>query len=173
MKHQKYFDKTFYSFFEQLLLELQSRGIDASQWPMDHVCYRCSDLAEYHRLCEDFSGTRLLSRAQINGREISIYKVPQPLVIRTFSVGCIEIPAPRADKTYSSGWEHCEFVIGDSFESFQTRHAQVPFEKSGLQKKINPDLGIKLPSGSVRFHHLPIESIVDIEIRRGLAVHNL
>ncbi len=166
---KNYFGAEFENFFTQLLKELQETSIDFEKLPMDHVCYRSSAPESYKRVTSalDLLGS-CVSRAQVNGREISVYRLKNPARLGNRSIEYVELPAPSLSARYEDGWEHCEFVIGESFESFMERYPKLKFETQGTKKKINPDLRLSLKSGSVRFHHLTLERIIDIEKRMGL-----
>lgn len=154
-------------FLDRLFAELATAGIDISSYPMDHVCYRVADMDRYEELkhawgryVDGFVGYESV----VNGRPISVFVLMYPPTIGNRLIPAIELPAPKEGSPYPEGWEHAEFVIEEPFEAFMERYPMLEFDKKGLSKTINPELGLKLGGGlQVKFHHLPLSRVIEIE----------
>eukprot|EP00290_Baffinella_frigidus_P005316 CAMPEP_0180124274 /NCGR_PEP_ID=MMETSP0986-20121125/4561_1 /TAXON_ID=697907 /ORGANISM="non described non described, Strain CCMP2293" /LENGTH=200 /DNA_ID=CAMNT_0022063597 /DNA_START=171 /DNA_END=773 /DNA_ORIENTATION=- len=163
---------------------LDRLDIDASTFEADHVCFRCADAMEYHRvvaLCENV-GARLVEGI-IGGRPISTFLLKEPLRFRERSIRCLEVPAPKPGRRYESGWEHVELVVGggaggagiprdtaEPLRDLMRKHPSADWDARALDKHLNPDVSLALPGGggSVKFHALPLDEVVRIEIAEGL-----
>jgi predicted metalloenzyme YecM len=162
------------NFVKKIQSEAQELGFNTSDWIIDHICYRTSTFEEYQRLCHqlvfdqnsDLNG-RLLSEAPVNGRPISTIRLNKPLSSTENLIEAIELPAPKPGKPYLSGFEHIEVVIIETFNQLETRHPSLEFEKSD-GPSINPEVTLSLRSGRIKFHHLPLSSIIAIENHHDL-----
>ncbi len=47
-------------------------------------------------------------------------------------------------------------------------NSHLKFERKGMDKKLNPELALKMPTTSVKFHEQPLGAAVRIEERLGL-----
>eukprot|EP00290_Baffinella_frigidus_P056991 CAMPEP_0180374566 /NCGR_PEP_ID=MMETSP0989-20121125/22080_1 /TAXON_ID=697907 /ORGANISM="non described non described, Strain CCMP2293" /LENGTH=208 /DNA_ID=CAMNT_0022371983 /DNA_START=172 /DNA_END=800 /DNA_ORIENTATION=+ len=166
--------------------------IDASTFEADHVCFRCADASEYHRvvaLCENV-GVRLVE-GMIGGRPIS--KSSADAHFDLPSQGASQVPraldqVPRGPRAQAwpqdeSGWEHVELVVGggaggagiprdtaEPLRDLMRKHPSADWDARALDKHLNPDVSLALPGGggSVKFHALPLDEVVRIEIAEGL-----
>lgn len=54
----------------------------------------------------------IISSAQINGREIFIFQLDEPIIMLGWRISYVELPYPKlGGRTHSEGWDHVEFVI--------------------------------------------------------------
>jgi hypothetical protein len=87
----------------------------------------------------------------------------------------LELPAPKVGSSYEEGWEHVELVTSGSLERFAARHLELPFSRDGMNKLINPELGLKVGVAMgmlvVKFHEQPLGAVARIEQR--LAAHGI
>ena len=150
-------------FLKNIFKELQDLSIDISKFECDHMCYRVETYSKYLELKEKLHqiGT-LVGEEVINLRPISVFKLYNPIQYESVKISCIELPAPKENSFYNEGWEHVEFVLTTSFETFMKQYPKLVFEKNNMNKSINPDIYIKLPSGVVKFHPISIEDKIKI-----------
>lgn len=148
-------------FLNRLFAELSSRGLDASDWPLDHVCYRVETEERYGYLKEQLLGLgKLISDKVIGGRPISVFLLEEPYGYQGRRIDCLELPAPKPSKSYREGYEHAEFVLAEALEDFMSRHPQLGFDIKGLQKAINPDLRLNFGDINVKFHRQSLEYVI-------------
>ena len=84
----------------------------------------------------------------IGTRPISTFQFREPLIYKNYSISCLEVPAPKNGSYYESGLEHAEFVIGNiELDDFIKQYPNVEFDLRAKEKKINPDISIKLKTG--------------------------
>tara|TARA_B100000508_G_scaffold19515_2_gene13042 strand:- start:6194 stop:6763 length:570 start_codon:yes stop_codon:yes gene_type:complete len=148
---------------------------------MDHICVRLNSGLEVLKLkveLEQIGST--ISTANVNGRDIHIIQLEQPILVGRWETLGIELPHPKPGRTYDEGWEHVEFVIPGlfntmidvmrSFESHFPHLKQPPFvgqfqlkadepEAEGDQMP-NPTIGIVSAGVGVKFHARPIQEVV-------------
>jgi hypothetical protein len=59
-------------------------------------------------------------------------------------------------------------VIG-GLDRFAEKHSNLTFDIKGMNKDVNPELGLKTGMLSVKFHEQPLGAVVRIEQRLGRA----
>ena len=171
--------------------------IDVSLLRADHCCYRTETLGEYELLTNSLNlstEAELLVEGMIGGRLISTYQLVDE--IRCWDghvVETIEIPSPKIGSWYPFGIEHFEFVLlkddGDDeifttknstghkskLEKYTLKHEKATWIMKDINKELNPDVSIKLPSSNgqtmtVKFHLIALEQVISYEIANGFAV---
>ncbi|ORY06078.1 Glyoxalase/Bleomycin resistance protein/Dihydroxybiphenyl dioxygenase [Basidiobolus meristosporus CBS 931.73] len=159
-------------FVTQVLHTLHGHGIDVSENMMDHVCYRVESLSEYEECKLELSSKGcLLIENNIGGRPIATFKLNNPILVtdpiskQVREVRVIELPSPKTGSFYKTGLEHVEFVIADSFEHFISKHEKLSFSTKGSFKPVNPEISLKFKElgFSVKFHHMPLEQVIELE----------
>lgn len=147
--------------FEQLA---QNKILLEKHWSIDHLCYRTATQDDYLNIKRQFeSFSKLLIESEVNGRFISTFKLPYPIIFNEWEIDLIEIPAPKYGKQEINGFEHIEIVCDLTFAEIKNRYSQCHFKESGLEKSINAELEISFADLTVKFHHLSLESVINIE----------
>ena len=152
-------------FLTLLFAEMKSHGIAIQAgWDIDHLCYRVSSLDRYDALKKDFStfGT-LLVESEVNGRPIATFKLFDPITWGDANIDVVELPAPKPSKPTTEGFEHIEVVVDVPMKDLIERYAHLPLDRGGLKKDFNAELEITLGSRNLKFHHLSLESVVNLE----------
>jgi predicted metalloenzyme YecM len=133
-------------------------------WDIDHLCYRVETEQRYLEKKAEFSNfAELLIESQVGGRMISTFKLNVPIVFRDYSIGLIELPAPKLHKTVKEGFEHIEVICDLPFFDLKTRYSNLTCDESGTKKALNKELEFNFKSGAVKFHHLSLESVIELE----------
>ena len=149
------------SFLEKIFLNLGKDGINVSAYELDHICYRVETLQQYDKLKKELDKIAdLLRENKVRERFIATYKLHKPIIFRDRKIDVIEIPQPSDHISYKTGWQHAEFVIDESFESFMSKYPKVKFTTDGMQKEVNPELKVVWSDYTVKFHHQSIEYVV-------------
>lgn len=155
-------------FLAKLLPELRASGIRIDGFACDHICYRVSTLEAYAQEKQNMQGLGvLLSEVPINGRPIASYKLHQPIQFENYSIPVLELPAPKPGHETRDGFEHIEFATGFHPKQFIELYPQIEFKTNGLHKRFNPEIEVKFASGSVKFHELSLEKVIEIELAEG------
>ncbi|ELM3616992.1 VOC family protein [Aeromonas sobria] len=157
-------------FVSQLLAELAASGITIPQPTVDHLCYRAATLQEYRALSAVLAeaGT-LLVEGMIGGRPIVTYQLHQPVLAGEVQVPCIELAAPKPGRVHQAGLEHIELVVA-SLQDLVARYPELPFKTGNMQDTRNPDIGLMLPSGQIKFHLRPLAEVIAEEVATGAVV---
>lgn len=152
-------------FFKELSRVLSEYNIKFDKdWWIDHICYRTKTLKEYEDLTSYYSkNEQFLIESMVGGRLISSFKFYKPLQFQKYHIPLIEIPAPKAGKIVSSGYEHIEIVCTNTFEELKERFKNLPLKTSALSKRINPELIIQFETIAIKFHHQSLEEVINIE----------
>ncbi len=134
---------------------------------MDHVCYRVETTERYRELLDKIGKMALLlGENMVGGRPIATFRLHQPVETGGWNISYLELPAPKAGSPYEEGLEHAEFVVlGGNLEYFQSQHPhlQESFSYKGMEKPLNPELGLKAAGISVKFHELALGKVVRLE----------
>jgi len=154
---------SFYNKFSQKLKEFK---INTETLYLDHACYRVKTASEYQeykdKLCLVGS---LLTESIVGGRKIASYKLFDSIKIENTEISVIELPEPKKDNSYETGFEHFEYVIKDDFETFSKIYGYIDFDWSATKKRNNPELRLKLNHNmSVKFHHESLEEVISKEL---------
>lgn len=152
-------------FFASVLEEIQTNKINMGSAYPDHICYRVETEHEYLQVKKDLSKIgKLLAEVNVNGRPICTFKLFESINYMNISMDLIELPAPKKGKPYQTGFEHIEFVIKESFQTFLNRNHLDNHKVSG-NINLNPEmqLNIGLKSGQVKLHYQPLDRIIDVE----------
>lgn len=154
----------------QLLTELSAVMGEYDTPRVDHLCYRAATLPEYLALREALARHGiLLVEGMIGGRPIATYRLHQPVCWQGGSVPCIELAAPKPGRSHQAGLEHIELVV-PSLHELVTAHPNLPFKTSNIEDGRNPDVGLMLPSGQIKFHLRDLSEVIDEELRTGAVV---
>ena len=159
----KQFTKEGEAFLTRLLQDMAAVGFPVQGLKSDHLCFRVQHMAEYEFYKSVLlKHSQLLTEAMVNGRPICTFKLVEAFQTDSHKVPLVELPAPKPGANYITGFEHAEFVIGESFDLFSARYPHLQFVHSG-KKSLNPELCVKLPSGQVKFHHHSLETVIAVE----------
>ena len=155
------------TFVDEIISGLSKHNINVKDFYLDHVCYRVETEQEY-KICYDelTKVATLLIEQLIGGRPIATFKLHEPILVSKYNrqVSVIELPMPKPNTLYSSGFEHCEFVITQNLKDFADLY-NVKWDFGGLNKKINSDIRIKFNDSkgkviSVKFHNNTLENFI-------------
>ena len=148
-------------FLLNIFNSLKIDGIDVSNYELDHICYRFDTTERYLELKKMISEFwKILTETQIWWREISTYKLDDPIIYDNRKIWCIELPSPKKNSHYPEWYEHVEFVIDTSFEEFMKLYKNIEFGTKAMSKEINPDITRKYGWCSVKFHHATLEYVI-------------
>lgn len=148
----------------------------------DHVGLRIANPDDIELLKKELNtlGT-CISSANVNGRQILLYQLHEPISVGNWKVSCIELPYPKKDHRYMDGWEHMELVIPstagtleemrtvllntfpmldlDRFEAAGQYEESLPYSEE--DQLPNPSLIFEKYRGlGVKFHPRPIQEVV-------------
>lgn len=157
-------------FLHDVTRRLRFAGIKPEDFMIDHVCYRVSTPESYEVWKSALSperGFSLFHESEVNGRPIAIFKLANPFSAGHQFVDVLELPAPRPGRFYSEGFEHVELVADGHFDKLITRYAHLSFDRSGIQKVHNPELGLRLGDIRIKFHPVSLEKLIESERSGG------
>ncbi|MFT4761693.1 MAG: putative metalloenzyme YecM [Paraglaciecola sp.] len=149
-------------FLDKVFLNLFVNAIHIQGFEMDHICYRVETDERYETLKKELSTIgEMINESDINGRQIAVFKLEEPVRHEMRDIYLIELPAPKKGRFYKEGYEHVEFVIDYSLEDFVRGFEHIDFDKKGMDKEINPDVRIQFEDISVKFHEYDLEYVID------------
>jgi predicted metalloenzyme YecM len=64
----------------------------------------------------------------ISGRPISTFHLLTPLVYQDREIYLVELPSPKANSPYPTGWEHAEFVIDTDLDTFIGKYRDIDWD---------------------------------------------
>lgn len=99
--------------FEQKIQQLaQIIKLDLAQFNIDHLAIRVNGITQgqkWRDMLLQFG--ELLSDNQVNGRQIYLIKLDEPLYFAGQAVSVVELPMPKNKLYPIEGWEHIELVV--------------------------------------------------------------
>lgn len=155
------------AFVDRLNAGLERAGIDRDELAMcDHLCYRVETNARYVEMKQKLAQVALvIGETEVAGRMIATFEFMEPLDAGGWKIPYLELPQPKNGSPYPEGLEHAEFVVIGALERFQKRHRDLPFKTTAMDRALNPELGLKQPGLSVKFHMAPLGAVIGIEKR--------
>lgn len=145
-------------FLDKVFKYLDNDKINILNLELDHICYRVSTIEKYEYITKKLLAYwKLLSEETINWRNISTFKLFDPIEYRWRKIYVLEIPSPKKWSFYSEWYEHIEFVIDNTFSNFISIYPDIEFITKDIEKKHNPDIKIQYNNCSVKFHNCSLE----------------
>jgi len=168
--------------FTQAVCALAERlNLPANSVPADHIAVRCHQLATAERWRQGLLRCgSLWHSSQINGREICLFRLHQPLTIGHWQIDLLELPYPGEKLYPHEGWEHIECVFPGGEQDFYARAlASLPDSAlltPGLKLKqsapctpqerlANQTLALSLAGVCIKLHPYSLEQVVASEQR--------
>lgn len=148
-------------FLKKVFSKLEESNIDIINLELDHICYRVDTKEKYIKYKQEIlKNSELLSENIISWRNISTFKLNNPIVYKNRKIRILELPEPKEWSYYDEWFEHIEFVIKDSFKDFIEKYNNLEFITKSCNKKVNPDIKLKFWDISVKFHHNTLEYVI-------------
>ena len=119
-----------------LINALDELGIrdTCKDFEIDHICVRLKDTDDVENLKQDLELVgEIISAVNVNGREIMIIQLNQPISLGDWQTYGIELPNPKPNHNYQDGWEHVEFVfsnVENTMNGVREAFAEVPTFRS-------------------------------------------
>jgi uncharacterized protein len=153
------------AFLQQLFQQLKYRKISIrDHWDIDHLCFRTDSEEGYQRRKAEFSSFgKMLIESPVNGRMISTFQLNDPILFQGRSIDLVELPAPKKGKLTKEGFEHIEIVVDQPFYEIKSALGHCQFDEGGLAKHLNQELEIELENCAIKFHHLSLKSVINLE----------
>lgn len=149
------------SFLNQIFRLLEEANCPVSSYQLDHICYRTATLEEYHQTKRQLEGMgELLSANQYNGREISVFRLASPIEFKGRIIRDFELPAPKLDADYSTGYEHIELVVDVPLRRLVSSHPHLNFNTKNIDQNENPSIKLNFSCGCVKFHLQPLWEVL-------------
>lgn len=147
------------AFIDRLYSKLEAFNIDTSSLEIDHLGYQTSSSQDYDQVVSTLADTATrLSESVVGGRRVGIYKLSEPLTYKDQSFSIFEIVEPKSDQIVDSGWEHIEFIVPSTIESFVNVYPEVDWDKSVIDREEFPMLILHLGDGlRAKFPRLGVE----------------
>ena len=152
------------NFLKEILKHLAAKQLIINDLFIDHICYRVASTERYEELKTHLAkANELLVESKIKGRNISVFKLKELIKFRHWEIPLLELPSPKTDSHYEEGWEHIEVVTKETLESFMQKHSDLDFDLKGFTKPLNREIRLKLKCGSIKFHEMSLEEVIQIE----------
>ncbi len=168
------FERELEVFLGRVFRDLEVLHINVDRFQMDHACFRVQTQNEYENYkTQLLEFADLLIESLVNGRMIATFELKKPILFEGRVLRVIELPSPKEGSIYPTGFEHVEFVIDQSFEEMQNLYPKMNWKISN--KTFNAEMALKLSNSTIKFHHLSLKAVVEMEKNKNLfyEVHNL
>jgi uncharacterized protein len=148
-------------FLNKLFKQLKEKGVDVSNFELDHLGYRTESEEVFERLLPEMKTIgKQVHKNFISGNIVCVFKLHEPLKYHNYLIPVIEFIGPNDSRDYPTGFEHAEFVIDEDFEVFANRYPKLAWDKSAIDRPEFPALKLPLDENTqVKFHH---ETVLDL-----------
>lgn len=141
------------TFLSEIFGRLEEANCPVSNFYLDHICYRTATLEEYLQAKRQLQKMgELLSANLHNGREISVFRLASPIEFKDRTINDFELPAPKLETDYSTGYEHIELVVDVPLRQLVSSHPHLNFNTKHIDQAENPSIKLNFRAGSVKFH---------------------
>ena len=172
--------KTDLARFEESLQNFAQRlGLRLNDLEVDHISVRCHQDSTAMRWQQGLQqmGTEF-STPIINGRQICLFKLYDPLVVAGREIDVVELPWPGEKRYRHEGWEHIEVVLRGDHQTLGMRAMALLSDEALTQPGIsfktsspqgenerlpNPTLAVTDGQTTIKFHPWRLEEIVASE----------
>ena len=144
--------------------EVRNR-INVDGCEIDHVCYRVDSEPNYQSAKAKLTDMgKLLTEVEVHGRPISTFKLHTPIEVTDVGpIDVVELPSPKPGVPYDEGFEHIEYVLPTTFDSFVSTNSILKSEGRLSWRDYNPELQIKVGNHSAKFHYDSLEDVIALE----------
>lgn len=151
-------------FLEKLFKNLSNFELNISNYVIDHIAFRCSDLLEYEKQKEYYSTIwKLYSENIVNWRPISVFVLNISILFLNYKISVIELISPKVWKTENSWFEHIEFVINEDLDEFVFKNSNCSFVKK-YEKINNKEIELYIWDWiNIKFHNKTLLEAIDIQ----------
>ncbi len=163
-------------FGTQLAALADRLGLDLSVCHIDHIALRCHQDSTARRWFDGWEQCgRCLKKSAVNGRDIALFHLWEPIEFGGFRTDCVELPWPGKRRYPHEGWEHIEIVLPGpapllaqralallndaalASPDIRIRHSAPQGENESLP---NPTLAVTDGNVTIKFHPHSLRSIV-------------
>lgn len=172
--------KTDLARFEESLLNFAQRlGVRLNDLEIDHIAVRCHQETTAMRWQQGLQQMgHQFSAATINGRQICLFKLHDPLRLADRAIDVVELPWPGEKRYRHEGWEHIEVVLRGDHQTLGVRAMALLSDEALTQPGIsfktsspqgenerlpNPTLAVTDGQTTIKFHPWRLEEIVASE----------
>lgn len=154
-------------FLDKIFLNLTHAGFVLDDLvELDLIAYRTESDERYLEIKEiienNFSAG--LSEVMFSGRLISVFKLKEILLYKSFKISCLELLAPREGNKFKEGLEHAEFVVRGSLVDFYEKYKNsVKFNLSAFGREVNAELIVEFGDCAVKFHEQSLLKVRRLE----------
>jgi predicted metalloenzyme YecM len=150
------------SFLDSFFDEIAKAGIDISNLKLDHIAYQASTSQDYDQLKPNFIALgEEASEEMIGNRRVSVFQLHNPIKYKNHDIEAIELIEPREGQICESMWQHAEFVLTDSFESYMEKYPRIEWDTTSLSRPDFAHLKLNFENGlTLKFLREPILEMV-------------
>lgn len=150
-------------FLDKLLSDIEAKGIDASNYYLDHFGYQSSSNEDYDKLKPELLAiAEMISENIVGGRRVGIFKFNTPLLYNGKEIPAFELVAPKDGQICPSALEHAEFVIDTDFDSLVKKYPNLDWDLTAINQPTFPMVKLKLSENTqVKFHLKPVLEIIE------------
>lgn len=149
-------------FLDKLVGDIEARGIDVSNFRLDHFGYQASSNEDYDKLKPEFEKIgKMVSENIVGGRRVGIFEFNNPLEYKGHFIPAVELVAPKEGQICPSALEHAEFVIDTDFDTFIKKYSNLDWDLTAVNQPTFPMVKLKLSNNTqVKFHYKPVLEII-------------
>lgn len=145
-------------FLDKVFVKLNKLGVDVSGLELDHLGYKVATNEEYDQTKAEFLKLGdCVGEPILNDRRIGHFKLFIPLEYGEYHIPALELIAPMQSEQCATGFEHAEFVLKESYQSFMAKHPKLNWDLSAVNRSEFSMIKLRLDENTqVKFHLKPI-----------------
>ena len=146
------------SFLDQLFQKLTNLNVDVTGLELDHLGYIVSSVEEYNSVKQELIKLGDFIKEPIVGNwQVGHVKLFEPMGYKSYVIPVLELIAPLQGETPTLGFEHAEFVLKESYQSYMAKYPKLNWDISAINRPEFSMIKLRLDENTqVKFHLKPI-----------------
>jgi len=142
------------AFLDAFFKELTTYPIEVQNLQLDHIAYQSGTKENYEFLIPEFLNLgEQIREVMIKDRRVGVFRLYSPIKYNHYEIEAAELIEPVEGKRTNTGWEHAEFVLQESFESFMQKYPNLQWDISSIDRPKYAHLKLRLSENmQVKFH---------------------
>jgi predicted metalloenzyme YecM len=146
------------NFIDETIQKIKNLGIDTSDLTIDHLGYQAASDKDYEEKKNELKGLgKIKHDVQVGEVKVAIFQLNTPLKYENQFINAIEIVSPKSEQIEETRWEHIEFVLKETLESFVNKYPNLNWNLEKIDREIFPMASLKLDEKTrVKFPKRPV-----------------
>src|SRR5690606_28170253 len=142
-----------HGFLNKINDTIKKTKIEVHPFFLDYIGYRVKDFDLYHAKKEDLKKLSKSSyERSVYGRYYSYFRLLEPIRHDGRIIKYLELEGPKEGIAQNTGLFRAAYTVNLPLKEFQKFYHDLKFDTTGLLKKIDQDIELRLDECALRFH---------------------